>query len=131
MSHPKKTPQRTNDLIFWHRAELASDRFLSSILASTELDTLWNSGTAWGFMFSAYVTLRGVVLVEGRRNIAYVAFVRDRTAMRRIRRLESTILNQSHANTSQTLRKKRCCPMQVTMGSNPSIQYSQIICWFP
>ena len=81
MSHPKKTPQRTNDLICWHRAEVASDRFLSSILASTELDKLWNSGTAWGFMFSAYVTLRGVVLVEGRRNVAYVAFARDRTAI--------------------------------------------------
>ena len=61
MCHPRRAPQHTDDLIFWHRVELGLDRFLSSILASTALDTLWSSGVEWGFGFSAHVTFRDLV----------------------------------------------------------------------
>jgi hypothetical protein len=65
MCHPRRAPQYTDDFIFWHRVELGLDRFLSSILASTALDALWSSGVEWGFGFSAHVTFRDLVFVEG------------------------------------------------------------------
>ena len=65
MCHPRRAPQYTDDFIFWHRVELGLDRFLSSILASTALDTLWSSGVEWGFGFSAHVTFRDLVFVDG------------------------------------------------------------------
>ena len=104
MCHPRRAPQYTDDFIFWHRVELGLDRFLSSILASTALDTLWSSGVEWGFGFSAHVTFRDLVFVKGFQNVVQVAFVKDGTPIRRVRPFESTTLNQTHANKQQKLK---------------------------